>query len=163
MPVGSKNRSQRIDVREDGAEKVRAESRQLLFVKVKTVDEIVLGVIENFDGHDTRLRMSALACSQSEKRASPALIRRSLIENLAVPLGQFECIRGTTQVRPKSLHQLELLGNGHFIERQCHGHSQTVTESVLENERGLAPTTPAQPARGRRLVQLERFATGVRI
>lgn len=70
-------RSKRIDVRKKGVEKVRAESRRLPFVEVKAVYEIILGIIENLDLHDTRLRMSALACSQSENRASPEEIRRS--------------------------------------------------------------------------------------
>ena len=67
----------RVNVGEKRVEKIGPKSSRLLLVKAITGDQILLGLIKNIDLHDTRLRMSSLACAQSEKCASPDAMRLS--------------------------------------------------------------------------------------
>src|SRR5450631_2899686 len=65
----------RIDIRKQRIEKIRAESEALLFVKIKSRDQILIGFREDFDLHATRRRISFFARSQSINEVWPEATR----------------------------------------------------------------------------------------
>jgi len=62
---------QGVNVGKEAVEELSAEAWFSCFVELRTVNEIVLGFIQDLDFHDSRLRMSALAVSQSENVDCP--------------------------------------------------------------------------------------------
>ena len=66
---------ERINIREQAVEEIRAQARCLLFVKSAAVDQVLLSVIENLDSHDTLRQILAFAVSQFAYRAFPSATR----------------------------------------------------------------------------------------
>ncbi len=66
---------QGIDVGEQIVEKVRAKSCFATFVEAKALNEILLSLIEDLNSHDSLLRISFFAASQSTNRAVPSATR----------------------------------------------------------------------------------------
>lgn len=66
---------QGVNVGKEAVEEISAEIWFSCFVGLKPVNEIAQGFIQDLDFHDSRLRMSALAVSQSENLVCPWLVR----------------------------------------------------------------------------------------
>src|SRR5207244_10586429 len=55
-------------------EKIRTEARLLRLIKLKPMNKVLLGLVENLDGHEVRSRIRFSAVPQSENFASPVWI-----------------------------------------------------------------------------------------
>ena len=75
--VNASVEKQRINFGEKRIEEISAKPGRLPLVETVTFNQISFRVVEEFNPHDTRRRMSAFASSQFEKCASPDVIRRS--------------------------------------------------------------------------------------
>ena len=63
--VRSRVKEERVDIREQRIEEIPTETGFLMFVKLKTLDQVRFGFIEDFNFHRSFSRILAFAVSQS--------------------------------------------------------------------------------------------------
>jgi hypothetical protein len=123
--MGSGLKKEGINIGKQRIEEIPTESGFLTFVKVKTLNQVRFGFIEDFNSHRSFSRILAFALSQSSNWAVPSTTRCRRSSRISL------CQSGdsiTSEVRDRSSHKASIAASFSCVVISCSGSFIDMTE-----------------------------------